>query len=86
MKKENMRKYEGKFLGDFKLIKEISCYNHNFYIGLQRKSYEVSDLILAVSDDDNETILSLVNTNAGTCREFGFCYVSDNDEIQLLKE
>lgn len=46
----NLNKYyDGLLMGQFHLIKEISQYNHNYYVGLD------NDLLFARSDDDHTT-------------------------------
>jgi len=56
-----MEKYiNGLDMDQFKHIKEISVYNHNYYIGLD------NDLLFGKSDDDNTTewwVISGVNSN-----------------------
>jgi hypothetical protein len=49
----NLQKYNNIKESEFKHIPEISCYNHNYYIGLKDKT--THDLLYAESDDDNYT-------------------------------
>lgn len=36
-------------------IKDVSCYNYNFYVGRKRLARAVCDILLGISDDDRET-------------------------------
>lgn len=68
----------------FKHISEISCYNHNYYIGLKRNGSAVSDLLFACSNDDNMTDWYVVNGNSVTYigyefTENGIINLSDNN-------
>lgn len=45
--------YEGKSELDFTHIKEASCYNSNYFIGLQRERQAKKDILYCKSNDDN---------------------------------
>lgn len=47
---------------EFKHIKEISWYNHNYYVGLKRKGRITNDLVLGISDDDSTTEWYLIGS------------------------
>ena len=64
--KEKYGVYEGIEVDTFKYIPEISCYNHNYYIGLKRNGSVVPDLLFARSDDDNMTDWYIVNGESVT--------------------
>lgn len=81
---ERMRHYEKYHLDDLEYIPEISFYNHNYYIGAYSGSSKTKkDLIYAVSDDDNETVLYLVSDKNFT--PFAYCFTSENDKIYVDK-
>ena len=64
-------------------IPEISCYNHNYYIGLKRGNSTIHDLLFAVSNDDNLTEWYIV---LGNCIKYiGYEY-SDKGVINLSEE
>ena len=47
--------YDGLHTDTLRHIPEISCYNHNYYIGLKRGNSTIHDLLFAVSNDDSLT-------------------------------
>ena len=53
--------YDGIDTKKFKHIPEISCYNHNYYIGIKRGNSVTHDLLFAHSNDDNLTDWYVVN-------------------------
>jgi transcription antitermination factor NusA-like protein len=70
-------KLDGMKLSELKRIEEISYYNHNIYV-------YGSDLIKAISDDDNTTELYLI-TDTGLVL-IGECFTSEGDIIHIIKE
>lgn len=72
----NKLKYtEGLQMKQFKVIKEISQYNHNYYAGFEK------DLLFAKSDDDDTTEWGLISN--GIFHYLGESYCSDNDILHL---
>jgi hypothetical protein len=73
----NKLKYtEGLQMEQFKVIKEISHYNHNYYVGFEK------DLLFAKSDDDDTTEWWLISN--GNFHYLGESYCSDNDLLHLF--
>ncbi|MCC7514594.1 MAG: hypothetical protein IT212_07860 [Bacteroidia bacterium] len=73
----NKLKYtEGLQMEQFKVINEISHYNHNYYVGFDK------DLLFAKSDDDDTTEWWLVSN--GNFHYLGESYCSDNDMLHLF--
>lgn len=64
--KEKYGVYDGIKVDTFKHIPEISCYNHNYYIGLKRNGSATFDLLFAQSNDDNMTDWYIVNGESST--------------------
>ena len=81
--KEIYDKYNGIKLKDLQRIKEISCYNSNYYIGLKRDNKSINDLIFARSDDDNTTDLYIIDYFSPL--RFAQCFTSLGDVIQVLE-
>ena len=65
---------EGLNMSGFHIVKEISNYNSNYYIGLSP-----FDLLYADSDDDNTTEWYLVKN--GEMIYLGESYMSDDNEL-----
>lgn len=75
--------YDGLHTDTLRHIPEISCYNHNYYIGLKRGNSTIHDLLFAVSNDDNLTEWYIV---LGNCIKYiGYEY-SDKGVINLSEE
>ena len=72
LKEKAIQYQEGKRLSH---VKEISCYNHNYYIG------ELGDLIFAKSDDDDRTDYYVVNTSDMDFDYIGYSITSDGDKF-----
>jgi len=69
---------DGLSMLEFKHLPDISVYNHNFYIGLDK------DLLFALSDDDNTTEWFLV---LGLNHHFiGNSYTDEGDKLEKLNE
>lgn len=58
--------YDGMDMSTLTHIPEISCYNHNYYIGLKRKGHAAHDLIFAEGNDDNIIEYYVVNGSSRT--------------------
>ena len=75
--------YDGLHTDTLRHIPEISCYNHNYYIGLKRGNSTIHDLLFSVSNDDNLTEWYIV---LGNCIKYiGYEY-SDEGVINLSEE
>lgn len=75
--------YDGLHTDTLRHIPEISCYNHNYYIGLKRENSTIHDLLFAESNDDNLTEWYIV---LGNCIKYiGYEY-SDKGVINLSEE
>lgn len=75
--------YDGIDTSTFKHIPEISCYNHNYCIGLKRGNSVTHDLLFAHSDDDNQTDWYIINGNSATYIGYEF---SDKGVLNLSDE
>lgn len=74
-----MSKYtQGMDMRKLKHIPEISHYNYNYYIGIEK------DLLLAISDDDNTTEWYLSKNE--TFVLFGESYTSELDVLHILNQ
>ena len=79
--KDSLKIYEGLDLTKLYSIKEISYYNHNYYIGFKRNNKVTNDLLFAESDDDNTTEIYLIEGSNSI--HIGYCYTSDENKIIL---
>lgn len=74
---EIFNKYkEGTDMKQFKHLPEISWYNWNYYLGIDR------DLLFGKSDDDNTTEWYLIRGNNQPFY-LGVSYVSDNEKLEF---
>lgn len=71
-----LRYTEGLQMDQFKRIEEISNYNLNYYIGLDK------DLLFSKSDDDNTTEWWIVSNRTFTY--LGESYSNENDILHLF--
>lgn len=73
--KEIQKKYfEGLDMKQFKIISEISYYDHNYYVGFD------GNLLYAHSDDDNTTEWYLVYGDREP-KYLGLSYTSNHDKL-----
>lgn len=79
-KESLIKTYNDKPIDKYKHVSEISCYNHNYYIGENRYGVK-ADLIFAKSDDDNMTDYYLVGQYGYEL--FGYSYTSQGDIINV---
>ena len=61
-------------MNNFKRISEISCYNYNYYVGID------GDLLFALSDDDNTTEWWLIRGNDSIF--IGYSYSDKGDLLE----
>ena len=64
-------------MGLFPIIKEISCYNHNYHRGFN------NDLLFAQSNDDNTTEWWLIKN--GTFYFLGETYTTEGEILHRMK-
>lgn len=80
---EKYKAYDGKEADKIlKHIPEISVYNHNYFIGLQRSELGSADLVYAESDDDNLTEFWVLH---GSSSEYLGYELTDNPGIVITK-
>lgn len=75
--------YDGIDTSTFKHIPEISCYNHNYYVGLKRGNSVTHDLLFANGDDDNQVDWYIINGNSVTYIGYEF---TDKGVLNLSSE
>jgi len=66
---------KGTEMAKLKHLPEISGYNENFYVGLNK------DLIYGASDDDNFTEWYLVDPPFNQSTYFGYSYTSEGNRL-----
>ena len=82
-KNEIKKAYENYGMNGLKHISEISCYNHNYYIGIPRgKGKGKVDLLLGVTDDDDTTEWYVVDGLDG-CKHIGYSLISQGDSMNI---
>ena len=75
----SIEKYtEGLDMEAFKIIKEISHYNHNYHFGIG------SDLLFAKSDDDNTTEWWLIKGE--NSHYLGESHLSAGDKLRIYEQ
>ena len=76
--KKHVDYLDGMDMDQFKHIPEISCYNHNYHIGIKRKFCH--DLLFAKSDDDQTTEWSVLEN--GSFVLIGYSHINDEKLIK----
>lgn len=85
LKESLISTYDGKSSDELlRHIPEISCYNHNYYIGAKREGKASNDLIYAESNDDDFSDYHLVSNF--TFISFGYSFTSEGDVIHFNPE
>ena len=65
-------------------LKDISVYNHNYYIAEHKDDYPNYSLVYAESDDDNTTEYFVVNSCG--MQMIGYSHCSDGDKFEPWTE
>lgn len=76
--------YEGYPIEKLKHIPEISCYNHNYYIGVKRDNIVIPDLIFTETDECSE-VTEYYHIDGDCTTHIGYAYASD-EYITLEQE
>ena len=81
---ERYKQYKDFPIANLKHIPEISCYNHNYYLGLKRNGMVSEDLIFEETDE-SIGVSEYYHILGDTAIHIGYSYCND-DYITLQEE